>query len=281
MSGAQLLDPLQDLRDEIHKHDFTNDPEGAHATHILGLFDNALASREEELRELAPPLDMIIYALQSMILPTFLPDLVSEFLCLFTMLEFYRIRATKKAEDALDFNTFYKLNPNAGEELLSEEDEQYFQHVVDSNEEMRKIFMQVTTTCVLMDLRNLFLRESFTDFCLCWNEYTSVLGKAGHGPGGHMFLYRFSGEEVSYLRDACREFHSLIVSIGQWLEDNQGQDQTMSDVLQTEAFLETFQETFASLEFTPALHELIDYDINFVQEVVQRLKANTSEDPSQ
>lgn len=160
-----MSDPLKNLKAEIHKHDFTHDLKGEHAKFILGellgiivytynrlqclldLFDKTLSSTEEQLEDRAPPLDIVIYALKSIIYPKFLPHLMSDFLRLFSMVEFYRIRVNKKVDDALVWNTYYKEHPTPGVPPLKEDDEAFFQHIVDNNEHMRKMFMRVVVTC--------------------------------------------------------------------------------------------------------------------------------------
>ncbi|KAF8895698.1 hypothetical protein CPB84DRAFT_1682300 [Gymnopilus junonius] len=136
------------------------------------------------------------------------------------MIEFYRIRATNKVENALAWNTYIKNDANVETVPLTEDDEMFFQHIVDSDEPMRKMFMQVVITCCFIELRSLWLRSSNTDFWLRWNEYLSVLRRPEDRRSNHTFHYKLSVNEISSLHDACVEFSSLMSLAGQWVEDN-------------------------------------------------------------
>ena len=107
-----------------------------------------LANNEET--SLAPvlPLVIFIYAIKNILYPKFLIELIPDFLDLLTMVEFYRIRVTEEASNTLAWNDFYKTHESI--RRLEVEDEGFLMHLQDTQEEMRKIFMQIVAECCLI-----------------------------------------------------------------------------------------------------------------------------------
>ena len=91
------------------------------------------------------PIVIFIYAIKNILYPNFLIELIPDFLDLLTMVEFYRIRVTEEASDALTWNDFYKNTQGA--RTLEVEDEDFLYHFQDTKDEMRKIFMQIVAEC--------------------------------------------------------------------------------------------------------------------------------------
>lgn len=96
---------------------------------------------------LAPvlPIVIFIYAIKNILYPNFLIELIPDFLDLLTMVEFYRIRVTEEASNALAWNDFYKNTKDA--HTLEVEDEDFLSHLQDTQDVMRKIFMQIIAEC--------------------------------------------------------------------------------------------------------------------------------------
>lgn len=111
----------------------------------LGNIDTLLASNEETALAPVPPIVIFIYAINGILYPNFLIEFIPEFLDLLTMVEFYRIRVTEEASTALAWNDFYKDSKDA--RTLEAEDEKFLSHLQDTQDVMRKIFMQIVAEC--------------------------------------------------------------------------------------------------------------------------------------
>ena len=111
----------------------------------LGNINTLLASNDETALAPVPPIVIFIYAIRNILYPNFLIELIPDFLDLLTMVEFYRIRVTEEASDALAWNDFYKYTKDA--RTLEVEDEGFLRRLQDTQEVMRKIFMQIVAEC--------------------------------------------------------------------------------------------------------------------------------------
>ena len=111
----------------------------------LGNIDTLLASNEETALAPVLPVVIFIYAINDILYPDFLIEFIPEFLDLLTMVEFYRIRATEEASNALAWNNFYKNTKDA--RTLEVIDEDFLIHLEDTQDDMRKIFMQIVAEC--------------------------------------------------------------------------------------------------------------------------------------
>jgi hypothetical protein len=114
----------------------------------LGNVDALLVSNEETALAPVLPIVIFIYAIKNILYPTFLIELIPDLLDLITMVEFYRIRLTEEASNALTWNEFYKNTQDAL--TLKVEDEDFLNHLQDTQDEMRKIFMQIVAECCLI-----------------------------------------------------------------------------------------------------------------------------------
>ena len=111
----------------------------------LGNIDTLLASSEQTAFAPIPPVAILIYAINDILYPNFLIESIPEFLDLLTMVEFYRIQMTEEASKALAWNDFYK---NTKEVLtLEDEDENFLNDLQDTQDDMRRIFMQIVAEC--------------------------------------------------------------------------------------------------------------------------------------
>ena len=96
---------------------------------------------------LAPvlPIVIFIYAIKNILYPNFLIELIPDFLDLLTMVEFYRIQVTEEASNALAWNDLYKNTKGA--HTLEVEDEDFLNRLQETQDVMRKIFMQIVAEC--------------------------------------------------------------------------------------------------------------------------------------
>lgn len=113
-------------------------------SHLASL-DTLLCSNENTS---VLPIVVFIYAIKNILYPSFLIELIPDFIDLLTMVEFYRIRATEEASKALTWNDFYKDIQSI--RTLEAQDERFLSHLLDTQEEMRKIFMQIVAECCLI-----------------------------------------------------------------------------------------------------------------------------------
>lgn len=100
----------------------------------------------EDLHDKPPPLFVIIHTLKGVMYPQFLPDLMSEFLHQFTLVELFRLKATEKTSLAL------KMNEALGEEegYLTDETKAIFNAVIEDQQGMRDLYMKVLTKCIFI-----------------------------------------------------------------------------------------------------------------------------------
>ena len=122
-------------------------PSSANLEH-LGNIDILLANNEETALPPVLPIVIFVYAIKNILYPDFLIELIPDLLDLLTMVEFYRIRMTEEASNALAWNDFYKNAQDA--RTLEVEDENFLTHFQDTQDEMRKIFMQIVAECCLI-----------------------------------------------------------------------------------------------------------------------------------
>ena len=111
----------------------------------LGNINTLLASNEDTALAPVLPIVIFIYAIKNILYPNFLIELIPDFLDLLTMVEFYRIRVTEEASNALAWNDFYKNAKDA--RTLEVEDEDFLSHLQETQDDMRKIFMQIVAEC--------------------------------------------------------------------------------------------------------------------------------------
>lgn len=104
-----------------------------------------LASNEETALAPVLPIVIFIYAIKNILYPNFLIELIPDFLDLLTMVEFYRIRVTEEASNALIWNDYYKNTKDT--RTLDVEDENFLNHLQNTRNDMRKIFMQIVAEC--------------------------------------------------------------------------------------------------------------------------------------
>ena len=90
----------------------------------------------------------MIYTLKRIL---YLPGLqfISELLHLVSMVEYYRTEVTRKASEALVFNTYYKGKPNPQYQLLDAKVEEYYTHLTGTQDTLRKIFMEIVVECCI------------------------------------------------------------------------------------------------------------------------------------
>jgi hypothetical protein len=113
------------------------------------ILDSALLHHAGQLRDRIPPLDVVVFALK-IILYRPGPKLISELLHLVSIVEYYRTEVTKKASRALVFNTYYKENPDPQNQLLDGKVEECYTHLADTQDTLRKIFMEIVVECCVM-----------------------------------------------------------------------------------------------------------------------------------
>jgi hypothetical protein len=113
-----------------------------------GNIDTLLASSEETALAPVPPIAIFIYAINDILYPNFLIEFIPEFLDLLTMVEFYRIKVTEEASKTLAWNDFYKNTQDAL--TLEVKDENDLSDLQDTQDDMRKIFMQIVADCCFL-----------------------------------------------------------------------------------------------------------------------------------
>jgi len=257
------MDSLTHLRAEIQSYDFSSDSEGNHAKKILAILNNALLHHEEQLRDQIPPFDVVIYALKSILyLPH--PQLVSELLHLFSLVEFYRIEITRKASEALVFETYYKDRPNSQYKPLDKKHEEFYTHLTETEDTLRKMFMEIVVECCITDLKRFWIANSNTDFWIRWNEYFSIFTNAEGTNLSHSFHHNISPEEISCLYEASCAVAGFMESTMRWAGDEGGKGQSIQATLDTSAF----RDQFSQLDLSGRVVKLIEYHTSYVHEAM-------------
>ncbi|KAF8813754.1 hypothetical protein BYT27DRAFT_7157576 [Phlegmacium glaucopus] len=233
---------------------------------ILTNIDTLLDSNEKTVLPPVLPLVVFVYAIKNIIYPKFLIELIPDFLDLLTMVEFYRIQATEEASTALTWNNFYKTEK--GPRTLEVQDEEFLSHLQDTQEGMRKIFMQIVAECCLIDLHRLWVTESHTDFWIRWNRYFNTKEKENTKQFAS-FHHGLSNADKDLLRTSatcCAEtMHSTLIRA----EDCRSTGQSIQDVFNTRSFQD---QSMISYDEEKLLH-LINYHLNYVHEAVEKLQS--------
>ena len=144
------------------------------------------------------------------------------------MIEFYRLELTEKASLLIGLNTFFELNGNSQASSLTNNQREYFQHLVDGREALRQIFLtNISSLCVLVsyqnsnflicsaislsfikDLKRAWLASRDTDFWLLLSEYFSIFQEDYDSEGlkfetlSHPFHYKILPEEIAFLQES-------------------------------------------------------------------------------
>lgn len=173
---ARHKDPLKWLKRELQKYDFeaTSDrPQGdkirgeldirtnccsPHENTYAEILDEILDNNGGELDDRQPPLELLAYTFNTILYPSFLPQLIPDLIRLTTMIEFYRLELTEKASLLIGLNTFFELNEDSQVSSLTKHQRQYFQRLVDDRETLRQIFLiNISALCVLVSYSKIAL----------------------------------------------------------------------------------------------------------------------------
>jgi len=211
------------------------------------------------------PLAVFIYAIKNILYPTFLIELIPDFLDLLTMVEFYRIRVTEVASNALEWNDFYKSKKVT--RTLEVQDETFLNHLRDTQDEMRQIFMRIVAECCIIDLHRLWVTQSHTNFWIRWNRYFNTKGEKNTKLFAS-FHYRLSDADKDILRLSATHCATTMHSTLICAEDSRSTGQSIQDVFNTRSFQDQ-----SMTNNNQSLLDLINYHLNYVHEAVEKLQS--------
>lgn len=118
----------------------------------LGTLDSILEKNDDrELDGHQVPLKLLAYTFNSILFPSFIPEMLPDLLQIITMIEFHRLRITQRAADLLELDTYLKMQPNSQTSGLAKSEQAYFRHLVHTQDDIRQIFLNnVLSCCVLV-----------------------------------------------------------------------------------------------------------------------------------
>ncbi|KAF8200724.1 hypothetical protein BJ912DRAFT_578328 [Pholiota molesta] len=192
---------------------------------------------------------------------------MSEFLHLFTMVEFYRLKITERASTLIAWDTFYGGQEDSSFSLTAGQ-RKICERIEDAGKDYRKIYLIVISHCCIVDLKRLWLANSNTDFWIRWNEYFSILKGGNSETISHTFHYKMTHKEHSVLHEAAYEVSEFMEATVRWMAGNQSaRGQSIQDVFKSNVF----QENFPTPELSSDVLDLIDYQLKSVQDAVHRV----------
>ncbi|KAF9564815.1 hypothetical protein CPC08DRAFT_705110 [Agrocybe pediades] len=257
------MDNWKDLRKEIERYDYHTDPEYAKAASIAQQH-NDIIKTEKKLSNRPPPLFVILHSLRSIMFPTFLFELTSEFLHQLTLVEIYRLKATEKAELAIKMNELFD-----DEAPLTDDTLRIFNETVKEEKAYRKLYLKVVMKCIYVDLHRYWVSASNRDFWVRWNEYFSFLRGPEEAKLSHNLHFTLSGTEISELHDTAVKVSNFMAGSTHWAEQHRES--------------RSIAETFDSLEFNqkfpcPAiLYKHLEYYLEVVQKSVTAVEESGRE----
>jgi len=269
---VQNKDPLEQLKRELQKYDF-NEPEAtpdrAQGDKIRETLDKILDNDGGELgRQL--PLKLLAYAFNTILYPSFLPELISDLIHLITMIEFYRLQLTEKASLLIGLNMFFELNRDSQVSSLTKRQRKYFQRLVDDRETLRQIFLTNVSTLCVLDLKRLWLANRDTDFWFHWSEYFSVF-QEDHDPEklSHPFHHKIQPKEIAFLQDSVSQLPEFMDATVRTAVEQASPGQSIQEMFQST----TFREQFISNTLPPEVLEALVYHRNVVLDAAEEIKA--------
>ncbi|KAF9476350.1 hypothetical protein BDN70DRAFT_882512 [Pholiota conissans] len=260
------MDSLQELLNELRDYDIRTDPQRIQAAKVINILDKAFTRGGDEIRDRKPPLNLVVYAIKNIIFPSFLPELMSEFLHLLTMVEFYRQKMTERASELLVWDLYCRSEGDPSV-CLTPEERKFCEKLDQHQESLRKIYLNVVSECCAMELSALWLSSSNTDFWIRWNDYFSILKDEDSDTITHTFHYRMTPREKSFLYEAAYAVSKFMETTVRWAGDQSATDQPIQDAFQSKDFREEFPVPQLSEESLDSISFVLD----FVQDAALRI----------
>ena len=165
------------------------------------------------------PVNLLVYAIRNILEPTPEYAQLDDLIHLFSMLEFWRIRAVSVASAALVWQTYHKQAQSQSIILLNDEEEQFLNEHDSSNDTWRQIFIGILSTCISTHLLRLWESDSHSLFYAYWNEYFKPLENPDVLPV-QPFHHRLSINDIDQLLDTLHRFTNLLPHSKYRNEDN-------------------------------------------------------------
>ncbi|KAJ7914543.1 hypothetical protein B0H13DRAFT_2460439 [Mycena leptocephala] len=209
-----------------------------------------------------PPLDIIFYAIRCLLAR---PDArrlrdIPDLLDFATTIEFYRVIALQRVQEALKIHQYYQANDDRPVTLTDEEAD-CLREYNRNDPTVRTIHIETVLQYCQLDIYHLWMSDPpcTADVTLCLSEYFPQLYRTAGGVSPRLFHYDLSDAEHTALRVRALDCSAFV-----------SDSQTLANVFQTPEFLAALpceiqlSELRKSMDFYTALVERM---VNELQEI--------------
>ncbi|KAG6899425.1 hypothetical protein C0993_010392 [Termitomyces sp. T159_Od127] len=219
------MDPLSKLRDliaSVGNADRTSRQK--HKEIYPGYIEREVLSPKSPIIKQVPPLEVVLYAINNILYPTFITRRLPHLLDLLATVEFYRKRTLASSHEATIWSEYYEVQDEKAVYRLSKEDEAYLKELELDNISMRNIYITLISECCQLDMHLLLVAKppSLTDFLVRFNEYFPHLNKHYDRKSPRLFWSDLSSEEVVQLSKLGVDCCSRVQEIVNWATDHVG-----------------------------------------------------------
>ncbi|KAG6872947.1 hypothetical protein C0995_004831 [Termitomyces sp. Mi166 len=211
------MDPLHKLRDLIASVDVDKTSRQNHKE-IYRFIEREILSPKSPVIKQVPPLEVVIFAINNILCPSFVTQRIPHLLDLLATVEFYRKRTLASSHEATIWNDYYEVQNETTVYRLSEEDEAYLKGLESDNNSMRIMYITLISECCRLDMHLSLTAKppSMTDFLIRFNEYFPHLNKRYDKRSPRLFWSDLSSEEVVQLSKLGAECCSRVQEIVKW-----------------------------------------------------------------
>ncbi|KAJ7016148.1 hypothetical protein C8F04DRAFT_1164867 [Mycena alexandri] len=265
---------LQELRAYIKASGFESP--AANAKISAYIETNILNHPNSLFKHRVPPLDIIIYAIRTLLTapdaphPRDIPDLLD----FATTIEFFRNLALQKVDEALTFHAYYKDHDQDRLLLTDEEVARLSEYQSKTNSDsLRKMYIGMVMQYCMMDIYYLWTSDPprTADVTLRLSEYFPMLNKYYRNTGvasPRLFLSDLSVEEREHVRDCGIDCCQFVADSCQWANMHRQPGQTLANVFQTPAFADAHPCTVR----ISTLRTTTEYYMDAVEKMVKELQ---------
>ncbi|KAG6879648.1 hypothetical protein C0992_000090 [Termitomyces sp. T32_za158] len=141
------MDSLSKLRDLIAGVGNTDKNSRHNHKEIYRYIEREVLSPKSPVIKQVPPLEVVTYAINNILHPTFITRRLPHLLDLLATVEFYRKRTLASSHEATIWNEYYEVQDENTFYRLSKEDEAYLKGLEFDNNSMRTIYITLIAEC--------------------------------------------------------------------------------------------------------------------------------------
>ncbi|KAF5386846.1 hypothetical protein D9615_001988 [Tricholomella constricta] len=257
-SGSSLtMEPLRKLRDLIAKVDYNNLTKQDHRE-IYQYIEREVLSPKSPIIKQVPPLELIVYSIQNILLPKLATRRIPDLLDLLATVEFYRKRTMDHARDAIVWNDYYKNEKTII--TLTAEEEGFLKNLEKQEKSLREMYIVILTDMYLLWTAS---PPSMTDFLIRFNEYFPFLNDHCERVSPRLFHSDLSTTEIAQLEDVGLKCCDTAQGTVAW-----AMDQTIHHAFRMEDFKEAFPRPCGDNH----LQEMITYFADHVMSAAKKIQ---------